>query len=135
MYLIQVFNQYLMNKKDDACPFLDTNLPAYVESSLWRCHEHSMVKFASTRSYLIPPICMCITKQVWAWEGCTSANLPHCILRTETKASSAKDPRMYHMITKYFHAPWNYQMNLRVSLWFLFYFVLFSFRTNLWPLF
>ena len=37
------------------------------------------------------------------------------------------------MITKYFHAPWNYQMNLLVSLWFLFCFILFSFGTNLWP--
>ena len=27
------------------------------------------------------------------------------------------------MITKYFHAPWNYQMTLLVSLWFLFCFV------------
>ena len=35
------------------------------------------------------------------------------------------------MITKYFHAPWNYQMNLLVSLWFCF--VLFLFGTNLWP--
>ena len=32
----------------------------------------------------------------------------------------------------YFHAPWNYQMYLLVSLWSLFCF-LFSFRTNLWP--
>ena len=37
------------------------------------------------------------------------------------------------MITKYFHAPWNYQMNLLVSLWFLFCYILFSFGTNLWP--
>ena len=37
------------------------------------------------------------------------------------------------MITKYFHAPWNYQMNLLVSLWFLFCFIFFSFGTNLWP--
>ena len=49
------------------------------------------------------------------------------------EVSSAKDQRIYYMITKYFHAPWNYQMNLLVSLWFLFCFVLFSFRTNLWP--
>ena len=35
------------------------------------------------------------------------------------------------MITKYFHAPWNYQMNLFVSSWFLL--VLFSFGMNLWP--
>ena len=36
------------------------------------------------------------------------------------------------MITKYFHAPLNYQINLLVSLWFLFCFVLFSFATSLW---
>ena len=45
---------------------MDSNLSAYIESSLWRCkrcHEHSMVKFVSTRGYLITPICMCITKQ------------------------------------------------------------------------
>ena len=54
-------------------------------------------------------------------------------LRTETKTSSAKDQRIYKMISKYIHAPWNYQMNLSVSLWFLFYFVLFSFGTNLSP--
>ena len=45
-------------------------------------------------------------------------NFPHCILRTETKASSAKDQRMYYMVTKYFHAPLNYQMNLRVYFYF-----------------
>ena len=42
---------------------------------------------------------------------------------TVTKASSATDQRMYHTITKYIHAPWNYEMNLRVSLGFLFCFV------------
>ena len=39
------------------------------------------------------------------------------------EVSSAKDQRIYYMITKYFHAPWNYQMTLLVSLWFLFCFV------------
>ena len=43
------------------------------------------------------------------------------------KASSAMDQRTYYMITKYFHAPLNYQINLLVSLWFLF-----SFATSLW---
>ena len=33
---------------------------------------------------------------------------------------------MYLTKTKYIHAPWNYQMNLRVSLWF--FFVLFYFH-------
>ena len=33
------------------------------------------------------------------------------------------DQRTYYMITKYFHAPWNYQINLLVSLWFLLCFV------------
>ena len=80
-----------------------------------------MINFVSTRDYLIPPICICIPERVW--EGCTSANFSHYILRTETKTSSAKDQRIYYMITKYFHAPWNYQMTLLVSLWFLFCFV------------
>ena len=66
-----------------------------------------MVKFVSTRSYLIP-------------HTCTSTNFLHYILRTETsKSSSAKDQRIYHMLTKYLYAPWNYQINLLVSLWFL----------------
>ena len=42
------------------------------------------------------------------------------------------DQRIYYMITKYIHAPLNYQINLLVSLWFLFCFVLFSFATSLW---
>ena len=61
---------------------MDSNLSAYIESSLWRCkrcHEHSMVKFVSTRGYLITPICMCITKQERALEGCTSAHFPNKI--------------------------------------------------------
>ena len=97
--------------------------------TIWRCkrcHEHSMIKFVSTHDYLIPPRCVSIPEQVWALEGCTSANFSHCILRTETKTSSAKDWRIYYMITKYFPAPWNYQMNLLVSLWFCF--VLFCFH-------
>ena len=85
-----------------------------------------MINFVSTRDYLIPPICICIPERVW--EGCTSANFSHYILRTETKTSSAKDQRIYYIITKYFHAPWNYQMTLLVSFWFLF-----SFGTHLWP--
>ena len=28
LYLIQVLNQYLLNEKDDTCPFEDTNLSA-----------------------------------------------------------------------------------------------------------
>ena len=99
---------------------------AWIELSIWRCkrcHEHSMVKFVSTHDYLIPPRCVSISEQAWALEGCTSANFSHCILRTETKTSSAKDWRIYYMITKYFPAPWNYQMNLLVSLWFCFVFI------------
>ena len=65
-----------------------------------------MVKFVSTRSYLIPLTC-------------TSTNFPHYILRTETKSPSAKDQRIYHILTKYLYALWNYQINLLVSLWFL----------------
>ena len=38
------------------------------------------------------------------------------------------------MLTKHFHAPWNYRISLLGLLWFVL-FVLFSFRTNLWPLF
>ena len=69
MYLIQIFNKYLLNKKDDTCRPMDTNLSAWIELSIWRskrCHEHSMVKFVSTRGYLIPHVCVCITEQVWA---------------------------------------------------------------------
>ena len=68
LYLMQVFNQYLLNKKDDTCPLLDTNIYAWIELSIWRrkrCHVHSMVKFVSTRDYLIPTICVCIPEQVW----------------------------------------------------------------------
>ena len=28
LYLMQAFNQYLLNKKDDTCPLLDTNIYA-----------------------------------------------------------------------------------------------------------
>ena len=59
----------LLNKKDDTCPPVDTNLSVSIELSLWRCkrcHEHSMVKFVFTLGYLIPHICVCITEQVWA---------------------------------------------------------------------
>ena len=62
---------------------MDTNLSAWIELSIWRskrCHEHSMVKFVSTRVYLIPHTCVCITEQVWALEGCISANFPNYIL-------------------------------------------------------
>ena len=34
MYLIQIFNQYLLNKKDDTCRPMDTNLSVLIESSL-----------------------------------------------------------------------------------------------------
>ena len=83
LYLIQIFDQNLLNKKDDTCRPMDTNLSAWIELSVWRskrCHEHSMVKFVSTRVYLIHHICVCITEQVWALEGCTSANFPNYIL-------------------------------------------------------
>ena len=53
----------LLNKKDDTCPPVDTNLSLSIELSLWRCkrcHEHSMVKFVFTRGYLIPHICVCV---------------------------------------------------------------------------
>ena len=126
LYCMQIFNQYLSNKNNDTCPLLDKNISAWIELSLWRCkrcHEHSTVKFVSMRDYLIPPIYVCIPERVWALEGWTSANFSHHILRTETKTSSAKDQKIYYMITKYFHAPWNYQINLLVSLWYLFCFV------------
>ena len=50
----------------------------------------------------------------------------------DREEDSAKNQRIYYIITKYFHAPWNYQMTLLVS-WFLFWFGLFWFGTNLWP--
>ena len=31
LYWIQIFNQYLLNKNDDTCPLLDTNIPAWIE--------------------------------------------------------------------------------------------------------
>ena len=65
-YLIQIFDQYLSNKKDDTCRPMDTNLSAWIELSVWRskrCHEHSVVKFISTRGYLIPHTCVCFTEQ------------------------------------------------------------------------
>ena len=34
MYLIQIFNQYLLNKKDDTCRPMDTNLSVLIELSL-----------------------------------------------------------------------------------------------------
>ena len=34
MYLIQIFNQYLLNKKDDICRPMDTNLSVWIELSL-----------------------------------------------------------------------------------------------------
>ena len=30
LYLIQVLNQYLLNEKDDTCPFEETNLSAWL---------------------------------------------------------------------------------------------------------
>ena len=49
-------------KKDDTCPLVDTTLSAWIELSLGRCkrcHEHSMVKFVTTRGYLLLPSCVC----------------------------------------------------------------------------
>ena len=34
MYSIQIFNQYLLNKKDDTSRPMDTNLSVLIESSL-----------------------------------------------------------------------------------------------------
>ena len=34
LYWIQIFNQYLLNKNDDTCPLLDTNIPAWIELTL-----------------------------------------------------------------------------------------------------
>ena len=34
MYLIQIFNQYLLNKKDDTCRPMDTNLSARIKLSI-----------------------------------------------------------------------------------------------------
>ena len=75
VYWMQIFNKYLFNKKDDTCPLLDTNISASIELSLGRCitcYEHLLVKFVSTRDYLIPPICVCIPERV-----CTSYTLVH----------------------------------------------------------
>ena len=69
LYRMQIFNQYLLNKKDDTCLLLNTNIAASIELSLWRfkrCPEHLMVKFVSTLDYLIPPISNCIPERAWA---------------------------------------------------------------------
>ena len=69
LYRMQIFNQYLLNKKDDTCLLLNTNISASIELSLWRfkrCPEHLMVKFVSTLDYLIPPISNCIPERAWA---------------------------------------------------------------------
>ena len=34
VYWMQIFNQYLFNKKDDTCPLSDTNISASIELSL-----------------------------------------------------------------------------------------------------
>ena len=72
-YIKIVFHSNLqsiaLNRKDDTCLLVDANLSAWIELSLWRCkrcHEHSMVKFVSTRGYLILPLYVCVTEQVWA---------------------------------------------------------------------
>ena len=35
LYLIQIFNQYLLNKKDDSFPLSDTNISAWIEFNLF----------------------------------------------------------------------------------------------------
>ena len=35
LYLIQIFNQYLLNKKDDSSPLSDTNISAWIEFNLF----------------------------------------------------------------------------------------------------
>ena len=116
----------LLNKKVDTCPLVDKNLSAWIELSVWRCkrcYEHLMVKFVPRAiiQYLIYACALLYKRELR--KAVHQYNFPHCILRTETKASSAKDQRMYYMVTKYFHTPLNYQMNLRVSLCFLLLFV------------
>ena len=57
----------------------------------------------------------------------TSANFPHYILsRHRDEGFVSNGSKILYMITKYIHAPWNYQINLLVSLWFLFCFVFIS---------
>ena len=34
LYWIPIFNQYLLNKNDDTCPLLDTNISAWIELTL-----------------------------------------------------------------------------------------------------
>ena len=33
-FLIKIYKKYLLNKKDDTCRSMDSNLSAYIESSL-----------------------------------------------------------------------------------------------------
>ena len=81
-----------------------------------------MVKFVSTRDYLIPGSYI-------RWHSWTSASLRRLYIgqflsihfkdRDEDVLSKgSKD-----ILHEYFHAPWTYQMTLLVSLWFLFCFV------------
>ena len=136
VYWMQIFNQYLFNKKDYTCPLLDANISASIEMSLWRCitcYEHSMVKFVSTRDYLISPICVYIPERVSAYEGCTSANFPHYILSRdwdESFVSNGSEDILHD--NKIYSCNMEFQINLQVSLWILFCFVLFSFATSLW---
>ena len=89
-----------------------------------------MINFVSTRDYLIPPICI---QTSVSRRRLYIGQFLSLHFKDRDEVSSAKDQRIYYMITKYFHAPWNYQMILLVSFWFLFCFVLFSFGTYLWP--
>ena len=130
LYLIQIFNQYLLNKKDDTLRPMDTNLSTWIELSLWRskrCHEHSMVKFVSTRGYPIPHICVCITEQVYIGQFLSLHFKPgpgRRLRQQQIKGCITRNIFMHHGITKWI-------CEFRCD----FCFVLFSFRTTLWPLF
>ena len=133
LLLIQIFNQYLLNKKDDTCPLLDTNISAWIELSQGVKGVMKLGLDVKIRIHARLSNTSYMRLHSWTEEGCAAANFSHYILMTETKTSSAKNQRIHYMIKKYFHAPWNFQMNILVSLWFLFCFVLFSFGTSLWP--
>ena len=128
---MQAFNQYLLNKKDDTCPLLDTNIYAWIELSIWRrkrCHVHSMVKFVSTHDYLIP------TMRLHSWTSVTLRRLYigqflslHFQDRNEDFLSKGSKDILHDnkILSCTMELP-NESASLVVI------FVLFSFGTNLW---
>ena len=103
---MQIFNQYLLNKKDDTCPLLDTNISAWIELSQGVKGVMKLGLDVKIRIHAGLSNTSYMRLHSWTEEGCAAANFSHYILMTETKTSSAQ--RIHYMIKKYFHAPWNF---------------------------